>query len=900
MKFCLKKLILFFLSLGIIFNILYFSNWNTNNNHTTKDFYNLPKSSTWIQNGVKVTSGVPLITYEDMAMCSDGAGGMIIAWSDERYVSFHVYAQRIDSNGNVKWTSNGVPMWDPWFDDQTGVQICSDGAGGAIIVWQDPRNDYSDLYAQRVDSNGNKLWYSRGEPIAEANRYQTDVKICSDGAGGAFIVWDDDRVSDNDIYVQRINSAGVVQWTANGVNICNAAGYQVNPEICSDGAGGIIIAWDDARAGSNLWDIYAQRVNSAGVVQWTTNGIPICTAQYWQRMDDIHSDGLGGAIIAWGDRRNHQYEFDIYAQRVNSNGNTLWTMGGVPITTSGGNQYDARIINSGTGGAIISWHDGNIYAQRVSPTGSIQWATNGLAICNAIGGQSYSEICSDGSDGAIITWEDGRAGNSDIYAQRIGSNGIPQWTLNGTPVCSLANYQGIPQILGNGAGHAFIAWQDKRTYNGRDIYATYLINSIPTSTHPSDINTAFERSASIGWTLSDDTGTGQYRVVANDTYGDYYEVQGWTSWTDGTFINISIDTSITGFFEFILEFYDSDNQFGANDTVLVHVIENTAPTSNHPEDVVVIKYRTKTIDWTLDDEWDGGKYKVMANDSVGDFYVYKNWTSWALVLPITILIDSSLPGNYNYTIIYYDNQEKYGIQDTVVVSVLDDLNPTSDHPSDIVTVHGDNQYIRWTLNDDYGGGSYRVIANNSLGNFYVYKSWSSWYSGERTSVGINRTITGSYNYTIEYYDNYGQYGVPDTVLVTVNQNNPPTCNHPEDITTSKDGTETIQWILSDDYGGGSYRVIIMISGGSSSTWIDWTDWEIDIPFEVAIDRSSTGVFNYTIEYRDIYGMYGEVDTVQVTVLGGDNGPSVPGYNLFVLLGVISIIIVLKVYKKNYK
>ena len=69
------------------------------------------------------------------------------------------------------------------------------------------------------------------------------------------------------------------QWSSNpAVNtaICIATGDQSSPTIVADGAGGSIITWYDLRSGSS--DIYAQRINAAGVVQWTANGVAICTA----------------------------------------------------------------------------------------------------------------------------------------------------------------------------------------------------------------------------------------------------------------------------------------------------------------------------------------------------------------------------------------------------------------------------------------------------------------------------------------------------------------------------------------------------------------------------------------------------------------------------------------------
>src|SRR5687767_14318115 len=91
------------------------------------------------------------------------------------------------------------------------------------------------------------------------------------------------------------------QWSTNtAVNnaICNAADLQDIPLITTDGAGGAIITWYDMRNGTDF-NIYAQRIDAAGVVQWTTDGEVICNAALAQTQPQIVSDGAGGAIISW-------------------------------------------------------------------------------------------------------------------------------------------------------------------------------------------------------------------------------------------------------------------------------------------------------------------------------------------------------------------------------------------------------------------------------------------------------------------------------------------------------------------------------------------------------------------------------------------------------------------------
>jgi hypothetical protein len=81
--------------------------------------------------------------------------------------------------------------------------------------------------------------------------------------------------------------------------------------------------------------------------------------------------------------------------------------------------------------------------------------------------------------GAIVTWYDGRflATGDDIYAQRINAAGASQWTADGLAVCTVANDQQLPTIAADGAGGAFVCWQDLRSGTNTDIYFHHLNGS---------------------------------------------------------------------------------------------------------------------------------------------------------------------------------------------------------------------------------------------------------------------------------------------------------------------------------------------------------------------------------------------------------------------------------------
>ena len=427
--------------------------------------------ATWIDDGVPLCTATGHQNYPQIT--SDGAGGAIVTWQDARSGNYDIYAQRMDASGTVQWTANEVAL-STATGDQKYPQLTSDGGGGAIVTWQDSRGSDNDIYAQRVNISGTVQWAADGVPLCTATASQDNVQVIPDGLGGAIITWQDNRNGNYDIYAQRVNASGTVLWAANGVPICTATWSQQYPQVTSDGGGGAIITWQDSR--SIVYnEIYAQRIKASGTVQWTADGVPICMATGFQYFPQVISDGAGGAIVTWWDNRNGNY--DIYAQLINASGTVQWTADGISLCTATGDQDSPRITSDGASGAIVTWWDRrsggyDIYAQRINVSGTVQWTADGVPICTATGVQYYLQATSDGAGGAIMTWRDSRSGD-DVYAQRINASGTVQWTADGEPLCTATGSQNSPQITSDGAGGAIVTWQDLRS-GSYDIYAQQI------------------------------------------------------------------------------------------------------------------------------------------------------------------------------------------------------------------------------------------------------------------------------------------------------------------------------------------------------------------------------------------------------------------------------------------
>jgi hypothetical protein len=437
---------------------------------------------------------VPVCTVQNdqslPASVGDGAGGVIVAWMDARggFVN-GLYAQHVLGSGSVDptWPADGrfLCQPSPLFRGQQNATMVSDGAGGAIVVWQEARSFLLDVYAQHVQANGevDPAWPENGLPVCASSSDQYVPKCVPDGAGGAIVAWQDGPSGNANIYAQHVRLDGTLDpaWPVDGAPVCAAFGDQDSPVLVSDGSGGAIVTWNDYRSYLDL-DIYAQHIRASGELDtaWPTNGLSVCAEANDQKNPTITSDGAGGAIIAWWD--NRVALFDVYAQHVTSAGAVDWNPSGVPVCTFEGDQSFPAIVADSSGGAIIAWVDGRpsggTFAHHVLATGALDpaWPADGRSLSPNVNTQPPAMV-SDTSGGAIVVWtdyrsDDGSYTNGNIYAQRVRASGVvdPLWPEGGRAMCAAPRDQIVPVVSADGAGGAIAVWQDYRI-GFYDIYA---------------------------------------------------------------------------------------------------------------------------------------------------------------------------------------------------------------------------------------------------------------------------------------------------------------------------------------------------------------------------------------------------------------------------------------------
>ena len=477
----------------------------------------------WAPDGIAVVAAP--YSQEDPQLSPDGAGGALIAWTDNREDDTAIYAQKVSADGKLEWDIAGrqlsnskgkqtspkviklaTPDWLVFWEDyrtgspllsgqkinSSGVALWTDSVplapggkgeekaavalsadGQAVLVWQDRRNGETDLYGQKISPAGVLAWPDNGQVLVNApgSVVHQNASMIDNGHGEIIMVFEDSRSGFTNIYAQKISLQGALLWGKNAIPLAKVKADQTNPRLVSDGAGGAVVIWEDHRD-PNFTKIYGQRITAQGKKIWEGGSHPLTELDSQQTSPVMVPDGDGGAIIVWQDERSPLSLKDIYAQRLSSTGEQLWAVNGVPVNTDNGDQIEPAMVMDGKGGAFIAWTDyrhgdrnPDIYAQRLGPTGNQLWDKDSLLVCGAPDVQKSPSISRDGEGGVLISWTDKGGGSNDIYVQRVNADGKPLWLTDGIPVCQAPRTQQGPVI-----SNPVIVWEDYR-YGNWDIFA---------------------------------------------------------------------------------------------------------------------------------------------------------------------------------------------------------------------------------------------------------------------------------------------------------------------------------------------------------------------------------------------------------------------------------------------
>ncbi len=470
----------------------------------------------------------------NISITSDSAGGAILVWQDARNTtstnSFtDLYGQHIDADGNLLWTKDGVrvSLTDNSKSNKGSTIPVLVNKNEFILIFNDNRNGTFDFFAQKIAvKDGAILWKSDASLHGSKPFVQTQAVALSDGKGGAFVVWQDPRqgTTNADIYGQNIDNSGKLLWDTAGLPICTAINQQLTPQLVADGSGGIVVVWSDQRKAVADGNIYAQRINAAGAIQWAKDGVLVCDYTGNQAAPNIVKGG-SGFIIGWSDSRKATNDRNIFAQSIDNTGTPIWTAataGGVPVCQATGAQpigytsaQSLKMLPDGSNGAYFVWDDSrntssniDIYGQRLTNNGSVSsgWLADGAPVCNALKNQQSPSVVLDLDNNLVISWNDERDSTNNIYASKLSLSGALSLPIHFITANAVANNNTVK-----------IGWKTA----GESLQANYTIEHSRDGINFSIVS-SLKSSGNNSYTFihsSPFAGNNYYRIHATDNLG---------------------------------------------------------------------------------------------------------------------------------------------------------------------------------------------------------------------------------------------------------------------------------------------------------------------------------------------------------------------------------------------
>jgi len=415
-------------------------------------------------------------------------GRYVIAWHGNANGDYDIFAQQIDSNGVRQWSADIRINGDASMQPQVSPSLWS-AAGQTLVVWLDQRFGTRDLYAQRIDSQGARLWREDRRINTADTPAINGPAVVGNRENIVWIAWqsgDESRIT-----LQKVDAAGNLLFPF--PRILATAGYAVDseaPPALTVNNNDLVVAWRTLAPAA----IVAQRLDAQAVEQWPTparlnvNSPP--AAGTWP--PSVTATASTTLLAAWSATEVNR-QTGVYGQHFGWDGALHWPHERRFSDATGKSEQSAPAVAvTAAGDSIVAWQDGRadwpvIYLQRFDPVGRRLWGDAVRLNRQMTGGSAQLSpgVAAMGEE-AVAIWTDRRSGQARIYAQRIGSSGQLVWTRD----MSISREQvgAFDQANGAVAANAdsiVVAWEDLRGQDRRILVQRLNLHGEPQ--WPSDV-----------------------------------------------------------------------------------------------------------------------------------------------------------------------------------------------------------------------------------------------------------------------------------------------------------------------------------------------------------------------------------------------------------------------------
>lgn len=341
----------------------------------------------------------------------------LVAWQDDRGNSPDIYAARVDGNGNPIDT---IPIAISQAAGAQGRPRVAWNGTNWLVTWQSqiPTQFFyaAGVLAVRVSPQGQVLDASPITVIAYQNSSDLIYGLACDGTNWA-VVSEGTSAGEAAIRGIRVAPDGTV-LDPGGVVIVPETYYLRFGIELGGVPGEYLLVWNEWRSGTND-DVLAYRLTSS-LQKIEATPFVITARTLYETHAKVASNGTG-FFVAW-DLNDNYLSSDVYGTRVSVAGQVL-DPGGKAFSNAGpGYGRDPSVTWDGANW-IASWPNygsGGLNAGRMSPQGTIL-DPNGVSM-PALG---WGAIAGFAGGGFVATWSDALGGSQDAYAAPVTGSLVP-------------------------------------------------------------------------------------------------------------------------------------------------------------------------------------------------------------------------------------------------------------------------------------------------------------------------------------------------------------------------------------------------------------------------------------------------------------------------------------------
>ncbi len=358
------------------------------------------------------------------SMDSDSEGNYSIVWRDRRYGKYDIFIQRYakDDNpigDNFKPYNDVISSW----QNNPTISIKKDGS--YLVVWEDRRNGFSEIYSQLFSKDNNPIGANQKVSTRINREHCKEPIVGIDYLGDFIVAW---LLGEHDIYLQKISKSGSLMGENVELKIPSIL-YISNLKLTFNSSTHVLVSWM-GRTHDRKISLYAQKLSQHLVFLGeiiNLNSQDISSSFPYLRSYSINIDW--DVCYSWSNYYydSRVYESEIYTKIISSNTDVITE--GVRVNEEDYKPSKLLVNSDQTNNFFVSWiselsrNNYGLFLQKIPNVGNPN--INNVQIVDSINASPYLfKSYKDDDEGILYVW--GKDNNltaqlSNTSLQKIGN-----------------------------------------------------------------------------------------------------------------------------------------------------------------------------------------------------------------------------------------------------------------------------------------------------------------------------------------------------------------------------------------------------------------------------------------------------------------------------------------------